>query len=159
MEQKHIAFGSRARSWYNFMDARESFHREGALHSADDRNTGASNSLVNSKLLTRHPFKVLVYNLKNHLRVGRMPFENTPGNLTFEPAALEAMDRAVEAACVVLRLSKREESLRQIVARKVIECAVAGERDPEVLCKMAVAELQREALEEFDESDNAGVVQ
>jgi len=136
-----------------------SLSRENELQSVDDRNTTASNLLVNSKLLTRRPFKVLVYNLKNHLRVGRMPFENTPGNLTFEPAALEAMDRAVEAACVVLRLSKREESLRQIVARKVIECAVAGERDPEVLCKMAVAELQREALEEFDESDNAGVVQ
>jgi hypothetical protein len=56
-------------------------------------------------------------------------------------------------------LSKREESLRQIVARKVIESAVAGERDPKVLCKMAVAELQREALEEPDESDNAGIVQ
>jgi hypothetical protein len=88
-----------------------------------------------------------------------MPFRNTLGNLTFEPAALEAMDQAVEAACVVLRLSKREESLRQIVARKVIESAVAGERDPKVLCKMAVAELQREALEEPDESDNAGIVQ
>jgi hypothetical protein len=87
-----------------------------------------------------------------------MPFQNQLGNLTFEPAALEAMDRALEAACVVLRLSKREESLRQIVARKVIEYAVGGERDPEVLCKMAVAELQREALEEFDESNNAGIV-
>ena len=88
-----------------------------------------------------------------------MPFQNTVGNLTFEPAALEAMDQALEAACVVLRLSKREESLRQIVARKVIESAVAGERDPEVLCKMAVAELQREALEDFEEDNNAGVVQ
>lgn len=88
-----------------------------------------------------------------------MTFRNQLGNLTFEPAALEAMDQALDAACVVLRLSKREESLRQIVARKVIECAVGGERDPEVLCKMAVAELQREALEEFDEPNNAGVVQ
>jgi hypothetical protein len=88
-----------------------------------------------------------------------MPFRNQLGNLTFEPAALEAMDRALEAACIVLRLSEREESLRQIVARKVIECAVGGERDPQVLCKMAVAELQREALEEFDEPSNAGVVQ
>jgi hypothetical protein len=88
-----------------------------------------------------------------------MPFQNTLGNLTFEPAALEAMDRALEAACVVLRLSKREESLRQIVARKVIECAVAGERDPAMLCKMAVAELQREALDEIDEPNNAGLVQ
>lgn len=86
-----------------------------------------------------------------------MQFRNTIGNQTFEPAAVEAMAQALEAACIVLRLSEREESLRQIVAHKVIEYAVAGERDPEVLCKMAVAELQREALEEFDEPDNAGV--
>ena len=79
------------------------------------------------------------------------------GNATFEPDDIEALDRALEAACVVLRLSKREESLRQIVARKVIECAVTGERDPTVLCKMVVSELQREALDDFGDSNNADV--
>jgi hypothetical protein len=79
------------------------------------------------------------------------------GNLTFEPADIEAMNRALETACVMLRLSKREESLRQIVARKIIECAGAGERDPEVLCHMVVSELQREPLEESGDSNNAGV--
>jgi len=54
----------------------------------------------------------------------------------------------------VLRLLKREQSLRQIVARKVVECAVTGERDPEVLCRMVVSELQRDAVED---SNNAGV--
>ena len=82
----------------------------------------------------------------------RQPF----GNLAFEPADIEAMSRALEAACAVLRLSKREEPLRQIVARKVVECAGTGERDPRVLCRMVVLELQREALEDFGDSNNAG---
>ena len=79
------------------------------------------------------------------------------GNLTFEPTDIEAMNRALETACVMLRLSKREESLRQIVARKIIECAGTGERDPEVLCQMVVSELQREPLEESGNSNSARV--
>jgi hypothetical protein len=86
-----------------------------------------------------------------------MPTRQMFGNLTFEPADIEAMSRALEAACVALRLSKREEPLRQIVARKVIECAATGERDPGVLCRMVVFELQREALDDFGDSTNAGV--
>jgi hypothetical protein len=68
------------------------------------------------------------------------------GNLTFDSADIEAMSRALEAACAVLRLSKREDPLRQIVARKVVECAGTGERDPRALCRMVVLELQREVL-------------
>ena len=79
------------------------------------------------------------------------------GNLAFEPTDIEAMTRALEAACVVLRLSKREETLRQIVARKVVECASTGERDPQVLCRMVVLELQRDALDDLAESNDAGV--
>jgi hypothetical protein len=86
-----------------------------------------------------------------------MPTRQLFRNLAFEPADIEAMSRALEAACVALRLSKREEPLRQIVARKVIECAGTGERDPGVLCRMVVSELQREALDDFGDSTNAGV--
>ena len=86
-----------------------------------------------------------------------MPIQKMCGNLMFEPADVEAMSRALEAACVALRLSKREEPLRQIVARKVIECAGTGERDPRVLCRMVVLELQREALDDVGDSNNAGV--
>jgi hypothetical protein len=84
-----------------------------------------------------------------------MPIGHVLGNLTFEPADIEAMNRALEAACIALRLSEREESLRQIVARKILECARNGERDPQVLCKMVVSELQREAPEDFSDSNNA----
>jgi len=86
-----------------------------------------------------------------------MPVRKIFGNLAFESTDIEAMSRALEAACVALRLSKREEPLRQIVARKVVECASTGERDPRVLCRMVVLELQRDALDDFSDSNNAGV--
>jgi hypothetical protein len=57
----------------------------------------------------------------------------------------------------MLRLSKREESLRQIVARKIIEYAATGERDPEVLCQMVVSELQREPFEDSGDTNSASV--
>ena len=79
------------------------------------------------------------------------------GNLAFEPTDIEAMNRALETACVMLRLSKDEESLRQIVARKIIECAAAGERDPKIMSQMVVLELQREPLEDTDETNKARV--
>jgi hypothetical protein len=87
------------------------------------------------------------------MTTNRQMFEN----LAFGSDDIEAMSRALEAACVVLRLSKREAPLRQIVARKVVECAATGERDPRVLCRMVVFELQREALDDFSDSNNAGV--
>ena len=86
-----------------------------------------------------------------------MPIRRMFGNLTFEPTDIEAMSRALDAACLALRLSKLEEPLRQIVARKVVECASTGERDPQVLCRMVVLELQRDALDDFGDSNNAGV--
>ena len=91
------------------------------------------------------------------LEVVGMPIRQVIGSLAFEPADVEAMERALEAACVVLRLSKREDSLRQIVARKVIEIAATGERDPEVLCQRVVSELEREALEVCGDSNSADV--
>jgi hypothetical protein len=125
--------------------------------SADDPNTWVHRP-VNSKLLTRSPLRLHVYNLGSpFLEVVGMPIRQVIGNLAFEPADVEAMERALEAACVVLRLSKREESLRQIVARKVIEVAATGERDPEVLCQMVVSELEREALEDCGDSNSADV--
>jgi hypothetical protein len=86
-----------------------------------------------------------------------MPIRLEIGSLTFEPTDIEAMNRALETACVMLQLSKREESLRQIVARKIIEYAATGERDPDVLCRMVVSELQREPLEDPGDSNNASV--
>jgi hypothetical protein len=48
----------------------------------------------------------------------------------FEPPAIEAMTTAYLAVCESLRLAGRTDPLTQIVARKVIEIAGTGERDP-----------------------------
>jgi hypothetical protein len=48
----------------------------------------------------------------------------------FDPPAIEAMTTAYLAVCDSLRLAGRSDPLTQIVARKVIEIAGTGERDP-----------------------------
>jgi hypothetical protein len=48
----------------------------------------------------------------------------------FDAAAVEAMSAAFEDACRVLGLADRIDPLRDLVARKIIDCAQAGERDP-----------------------------
>jgi hypothetical protein len=49
----------------------------------------------------------------------------------FDPKAIEAMNAAFEALCKSLRLSLRDDPITQIVARKVVEIAGAGEDDPQ----------------------------
>jgi hypothetical protein len=49
----------------------------------------------------------------------------------FDPEAIKAMWAAFEAVCETLQLHPRSDSITEIVARKVIEVAGTGERDPE----------------------------
>jgi hypothetical protein len=48
----------------------------------------------------------------------------------FEPPAIEAMTTAYLAVCESLRLASRDDPFTEIVARKVIEIAGTGEREP-----------------------------
>ena len=48
----------------------------------------------------------------------------------FDPSAIEAMTTAYLAVCESLRLASRTDPLTEIIARKVIEIASTGERDP-----------------------------
>jgi hypothetical protein len=48
----------------------------------------------------------------------------------FDPAAIEVMATAFGAVCESLQLATRDDPLTEIVARKVIEIAGTGERDP-----------------------------
>jgi hypothetical protein len=48
----------------------------------------------------------------------------------FEPPAIEAMTTAYLAVCESLRLAGRADPPTEIVARKVIQIAGTGERDP-----------------------------
>jgi len=60
-----------------------------------------------------------------------MPLTPFLKEATFDPQAINAMSTAFEAVCEALQLVTRSDPLTEIVARKVIEVAGAGERDPE----------------------------
>jgi hypothetical protein len=60
-------------------------------------------------------------------------------NSAFEPAAIEAMSAAFEDVCRDLGLAERTDPLRDLVAKKVIEFAQRGERDPARLRDLTLA--------------------
>jgi hypothetical protein len=61
----------------------------------------------------------------------------------FEPKHIEAMGLAFETVCSGLELTKRDDPLRDLVARKIIECAQRGEHDPERLARFVLTALQQ----------------
>jgi hypothetical protein len=56
----------------------------------------------------------------------------------FDPLAVSAMSAAYGAACASLGLVDRTDPLNEIVARKVIEIAGTGERDPQRLTDLVL---------------------
>ncbi len=60
-----------------------------------------------------------------------MPLTPFLKEATFDPEAIRAMTTAFEAVCKALQLVVRSDPVTEIVARKVIEVAGTGERDPD----------------------------
>jgi hypothetical protein len=60
----------------------------------------------------------------------------------FDPAAIEVMATAFGAVCKSLQLATRVDPLTEIVARKVIEIAGTGERDPARIHELTLLALQ-----------------
>jgi hypothetical protein len=58
-----------------------------------------------------------------------MPTYRLLQNSAFEPEHVAAMKAAFEGVCRDLRLSERNDYLRDIIAKAVIVCAQTGERD------------------------------
>ena len=59
----------------------------------------------------------------------------------FEPEAITRMTTAYEDALCVLGVADRQDPVTEIIAKKIIEIAQKGERDPVRLCQRALAEL------------------
>jgi hypothetical protein len=59
-------------------------------------------------------------------------------NGTFEPAQIEAMTVAYEAALVELGLKDRDDPITEIVARAILSITSMGERDPETIKERAL---------------------
>jgi hypothetical protein len=68
----------------------------------------------------------------------------------FEPDVIGPMSEALEAACKVLRDAGRHETVREIIARRIIAAASIGERDPVRLCAAALAGHQAKLVEASD---------
>ena len=63
-------------------------------------------------------------------------------NTAFEPDRIASMTTAFDDACRALGLAERDDVLRDLVAKKVIEIAQTGERDPIRLRDAALLALQ-----------------
>jgi hypothetical protein len=62
----------------------------------------------------------------------------------FEPEAIERMTVAYENALKALQITDPQDPKTELIARKIIECAGAGETDPERLCQRALKALGKE---------------
>jgi hypothetical protein len=72
-----------------------------------------------------------------------MPLTSYLDGGVFEPKQIEAMTAAFEAVCNSLQLLNRDDPITEIVARKVIEVAGTGERDPDRLRDLVLTELNQ----------------
>jgi hypothetical protein len=66
------------------------------------------------------------------------------GEGVFDQSGIHAMVAAFEACCRALRLVERADSITEIVARKVIEVAGTGERDPQRICGLVLLALSED---------------
>jgi len=63
-----------------------------------------------------------------------MPISDFLSDLTFDPEARRIMGLAFEMARIALGLVDRGDLINEMIAKKIIELAKAGERNPDVLC-------------------------
>ena len=61
----------------------------------------------------------------------------------FDPEDVECLSKAYEDALRTLGLVERSDAANQLIARKIIEVAQNGERDPARIRALAIAELGR----------------
>ena len=71
-----------------------------------------------------------------------MPIAPYLDGMSFQPEARRVMGVAFEMVCVALRLADRSDLANEIIARRIIELAKAGEHNPDLLCKGALEELR-----------------
>jgi hypothetical protein len=72
-------------------------------------------------------------------RPGRMAIYGFLQNSGFDPESIKVMTAAYETAREQLGLKDRSDPLTELVARKIIEIAQTGVRDPSQLCERALS--------------------
>jgi hypothetical protein len=71
-----------------------------------------------------------------------MPINQMLDNAAFDPAAVAALTSAYEDACAALNLNDGTAPLAETVAKRIIEHARRGERDPIRLRELVLKDLQ-----------------
>ena len=61
----------------------------------------------------------------------------------FGPAAIEAMSKALEQACIALQVDAGDEKGREVIATRIIDLARNGLIDPTALRDRVIAEAHR----------------
>jgi hypothetical protein len=68
------------------------------------------------------------------------------GDIKFDPEAKRVVGLAFEMARVALGLPDRDDVANEILAKRVIELAKAGERNPDLLCEGVLKEFRAQGL-------------
>lgn len=71
----------------------------------------------------------------------------------FDPDQVKRLSDAYEAALVELGLVDRSDPLTEIIAKHVIEIAQTGEKDPRLICELAITRLNDSDRASASESD------
>ncbi|MEA2960442.1 MAG: hypothetical protein QOI46_540 [Alphaproteobacteria bacterium] len=71
-----------------------------------------------------------------------MPIRPHLDGQKFDPETIRVMGLAFEMALVALRLADRGDLANEVLARKIMDLAKAGERDPERLCEGVLHEFR-----------------
>jgi hypothetical protein len=64
-------------------------------------------------------------------------------DLAFEPDDARRMGAAYERALMLLALKDHNDPLTKIIAKLIIEVAQTGEKDPRIICALALRRLKR----------------
>jgi hypothetical protein len=75
-----------------------------------------------------------------------MPVSQFLGNSNFDPETRRIMGLAFEMTRLALGLEDRGDIANELIAKRIIELAQAGELNPDILCESAVKEF-RERLQ------------
>jgi hypothetical protein len=61
----------------------------------------------------------------------------------FDPETTRILGVALEMICIALRTGDCNDDVKQAIARKIIDLAKAGERNPDLLCEQALNDIRR----------------
>ena len=79
-------------------------------------------------------------------RAALMPITPFLGDISFDPETRRVMGLAFEMARVALGLNDHTGIANEVIAKQIIELAKLGERNPDLLCEVALQEFRRQPL-------------